>query len=108
MHVHVSLPPHTATHPRIGPVPSQKNRGQNGATSFRECTFGVRLPTVVCCSLKHKLALERKSRCLFGNSPEARNITCGVLELRLLTLEVDMAGVLCVAGRMETDILSGM
>lgn len=68
----------------------------------------MRLPTVVCCSLKYKLALEQESRYLLGNLSEARNITCGILELRLLTLEVDMAGVLCVAGRMETDMLSGM
>lgn len=64
--------------------------------------------TIVCCSLKHKLAFEQESRCLLGNSSKARNITCGVLELRLLTLEVVMAGVLCVVGRMETDMLSGI
>lgn len=43
-----------------------------------------------------------------GNSSEARSITCGVLELRLLTLEVVRAGVLCAVGRMEADMPSGM
>lgn len=43
-----------------------------------------------------------------GNSSEARSITRGVLELRLLTLEVVMAGVLCAVGRMEADMPSGM
>lgn len=43
-----------------------------------------------------------------GNSSEARSITRGVFELRLLTLEVVRAGVLCAVGRMEADMPSGM
>lgn len=70
--VHVCMfmyPSHPATHPQTGPVPPQKNRGQNGATSSRECTFGPSLPTV--CSQQPRFAVLENTSWLLSRNPDA-------------------------------------